>query len=130
VLDFKAVCFSHGGCGIYHAIVQLNKSMEGTAKNAIMATFAAFPSLKMVATVDEDVDITNSEAVEWAMATRLRPEIGLIKIPSARGHELNPSTDAGLGMKIGFDADDPYPRTEAFRRVEMARVDLGKLDFA
>lgn len=128
VRDVQAVYFSHGGCGFYHAIVQLKKSMEGTAKNAILATFAAFPSLKLVTAVDEDVDITNAEDVEWAMATRFRPETGLIQIPAARGHELNPSTDQGLGMKIGFDATAPYPRPPAFERVKMAGVDLSKLD--
>ena len=124
VRDVQAVYFSHGGCGFYHAIVQLKKSMEGTAKNAILATFAAFPSLKMVTAVDEDVDLTNAEDVEWAMATRFRPETGIITIPEARGHELNPSTRDGLGMKIGFDATAPYPRPQAFVRVKMANVDL------
>ncbi len=129
VRDVTAVYFSHGGCGFYHAIVQIKKSMEGTAKNAIMATFAAFPSLKMVTAVDDDVDITNAEDVEWAMATRFRPETGLIQIPMARGHELNPSTDAGLGMKIGFDATAPFPRTQRFERVKMAEVDLSQFKF-
>lgn len=127
VRDVIAVYFSHGGCGFYHAIVQLKKSMEGTAKNAILATFAAFPSLKMVTAVDEDVDITNAEDVEWAMATRLNPETGLIQIPAARGHELNPSTNQGLGMKLGFDATAPYPRRSSFERVKMANVDLNQL---
>jgi 2,5-furandicarboxylate decarboxylase 1 len=128
VRDVRAVYFSHGGCGFYHAIVQLKKSMEGTAKNAILATFAAFPSLKMVIAVDEDVDLSNAEDVEWALATRFRPETGMIQIPSARGHELNPSTDNGLGMKLGLDATAPYPRPRAFERVKMATVDLEKLD--
>jgi 2,5-furandicarboxylate decarboxylase 1 len=128
VRDVQAVYFSHGGCGFYHAVVQLKKSMEGIAKNAILATFAAFPSLKMVIAVDEDVDLTNAEDVEWALATRFRPETGLIQIPAARGHELNPSTDHGLGMKLGLDATAPYPRPPAFERVKMATVDLEKLD--
>lgn len=128
VRDVQAVYFSHGGCGFYHAIVQVKKSMEGTAKNAILATFAAFPSLKMVTAVDEDVDITNAEDVEWAMATRFRPETGIVQVPMARGHELNPSTDGGLGMKIGFDATAPYPRTQRFVRVKMADVDLAKYE--
>ncbi|MBI4772501.1 MAG: UbiD family decarboxylase [Chloroflexi bacterium] len=130
VRDVQAVYFSHGGCGFYHAIVQLKKSMEGTAKNAILATFAAFPSLKMVVAVDEDVDLTSAEDVEWALATRFRPETGLIQIPAARGHELNPSTDHGLGMKLGLDATAPYPRPRAFERVKMAAVDLDTLDVA
>jgi 2,5-furandicarboxylate decarboxylase 1 len=128
VRDVQAVYFSHGGCGFYHAIVQVKKSMEGTAKNAILATFAAFPSLKLVTAVDEDVDITSAEDVEWAMATRFRPESGLIQIPAARGHELNPSTDQGLGMKLGFDATAPYPRPKSFVRVKMAEVDLDQLE--
>lgn len=130
VRDVTAVYFSHGGCGFYHAIVQLKKSMEGTAKNAILATFAAFPSLKMVTAVDEDVDITNAEDVEWAMATRFRPETGLIQIPEAWGHELNPSTRQGLGMKLGFDATAPYPRPPAFTRVKMAPVNLAQFDIS
>ena len=40
----------------------------GWSKQAIMATFAAFP-LKMVTVVDDDVDIRNPLDVEWAMAT-------------------------------------------------------------
>ena len=128
VPDVQAVYFSHGGCGFYHAIVQIKKSMEGIAKNAILATFAAFPSLKIVTVVDEDVDLTNAEDVEWAMATRFRPETGIVTIPEARGHELNPSTDDGLGMKIGFDATAPYPRPQAFARVKMADVELSQYD--
>ncbi|MBM4422253.1 MAG: UbiD family decarboxylase [Chloroflexi bacterium] len=128
VRGVKAVYFSHGGCGFYHAIIQIQKSMEGIAKNAILATFAAFPSLKMVVAVDEDVDLTNAEDVEWALATRFRPDTGMIVIPSARGHELNPSTDRGLGTKLGLDATAPFPRPRAFERVKMAKVDLSKFD--
>lgn len=63
VRGVKAVYFSHGGCGFYHAIIQIQKNMEGVAKNAILATFGAFPSLKMVIAVDEDVDLANAEDV-------------------------------------------------------------------
>jgi 2,5-furandicarboxylate decarboxylase 1 len=128
VRDVQAVYFSHGGCGFYHAIVQLKKSNEGTAKNAILATFAAFPSLKMVVAVDDDVDLTSAEDVEWALATRFRPETGMIQIPAARGHELNPSTDKGLGMKLGLDATAPYPRSGAYERVKVAGVELSRFE--
>jgi 2,5-furandicarboxylate decarboxylase 1 len=128
VRGVQAVYFSHGGCGFYHAIVQMQKSMEGIAKNAILATFAAFPSLKLVVAVDEDVDLMSAEDVEWALATRFRPETGMIVIPAARGHELNPSTDHGLGTKLGIDATAPYPRSRAFERVKMAQVDLNQFE--
>ncbi|HYB54671.1 MAG TPA: UbiD family decarboxylase, partial [Alphaproteobacteria bacterium] len=69
----KDVYFSHGGCGFYHAVVKLAQQRAGWSKQAIMAAFAAFPPLKMVTIVDDDVDIRSSSDVEWAMATRLDP---------------------------------------------------------
>ncbi len=122
----QAVYFTHGGCGFYHAVIQLKKNAEGVQKNAIMATFAAFPSLKMVIAVDEDVDIYNPDDVEWALAARFRADRGLFVIPFARGHELNPSTDNGVTHKVGIDATAPYPRPEAFERAKTADVDLSK----
>ena len=38
------VYFSHGGCGFYHAIVQLAQQRAGWSKQAILAAFAAFPA--------------------------------------------------------------------------------------
>lgn len=122
----RAVYFTHGGCGFYHAVIQLKKNAEGIQKNAIMATFAAFPSLKLVIAVDDDVDIYNPDDVEWALAARFRPDRGLMVIPFARGHELNPSTDNGITHKVGIDATAPYPRPEAFERAKTLDVDLSK----
>ena len=43
VPGIQDVYFSHGGCGFYHAIVQIAQKRAGWSKQAIMATFAAFP---------------------------------------------------------------------------------------
>lgn len=120
------VYFSHGGCGFYHAIVRIKKGREGIAKNAIVVAFSSIPALKMVTVVDDDVDIYNPEEVEWAMATRFNPDTGLVLIKDAVGHELNPSTRAGLGTKIGFDATVPFPKETKFERVRTKEVDLSK----
>ena len=69
----KDVFFSHGGCGFYHCVVAMRPVRAGWSKQAIMATFAAFPPLKMVTVVDDDVDIRNPMDVDWAMTTRLDP---------------------------------------------------------
>lgn len=122
------VYLSHGGCGFYHAIIQLRKQSEGVQRNAILATFAAFPSLKMVIAVDEDVNIHDPVDVEWALATRFRPERGIILVPDALCHELNPTTDGGIGTKIGIDATRPFPHTERFERVRFLDVDLSKYE--
>lgn len=124
--DVLDIYLSHGGCGFYHANVQIKKSSEGVQMNAIMATFAAFPPLRRVTIVDEDVDIYNPEDIEWALATRHDPKRDMILIPDARGHELNPITDKGLGTKIGIDATAPYPKSWEFERLDIQDVDLEK----
>lgn len=128
VPGIKAVYLTHGGCGFYHAVVQMKKIYEGTQRNAMMATFAAFPSLKQVTVVDEDVDIYNPDDVEWAMATRFNPKTGVLSVNDVFGHELNPITDNGLTTKIGFDATVPLSRLEGFQRVKMMPVDIDKYD--
>ncbi len=126
----KAVHLAHGGCGFYHAIVSVRKNAEGIGKNAILATFGVFPSLKFVTVVDEDVDIFNMEDVAWAMAVRLRPETGIITIPEARCHELNPTTHGGLGMKVGFDTTAPFPWESRFTRASVKAVNLAEFEIS
>src|SRR5208337_4288944 len=46
VTDVRNVVLTKGGCGYLHAVIQIKKSTQGDAKNAIMAAFAAHTSLK------------------------------------------------------------------------------------
>ncbi len=57
VTRVKNVVLTTGGCGYLHGIVQIKKSTQGDAKNAIMAAFAAHTSLKHVVVVDEDINV-------------------------------------------------------------------------
>ena len=118
------VYFSHGGCGFYHAIVQIAQKRAGWSKQAIMAAFAAFPPLKMVTVVDTDVDIRNPSDVEWAMTTRLDPKLGIITIENVFGHGLNPSFPDYLGTKVGFDCCRPFPFTPDYERAAYRPVSL------
>jgi len=128
VPGLRGVYLSYGGCGFYHAVVQLQKQIEGVQRNAILATLAAFPPLKQVTVVDEDVNIYDPQDVEWAVATRLRPDRDIILVPEARGHELNPVTDGGLVCKMGLDATAPFPRPPSFQRVKMRDVELERYE--
>ena len=119
--------FPHGGCGFYQAVVQIEKKGEGSQKNAILATFAAFPSLRIVIAIDSDVDIYNPEDVMWAMSTRFDPDRDTIMIKDARGHELNPMTNNGVGTKMGIDATAPFPKQYNFKRARTASISLEKL---
>ncbi len=45
-----------GGCNWLTAVIQIEKRVEGESKNALIAAFAAHPSLKIAIVVDEDID--------------------------------------------------------------------------
>lgn len=122
------VYFSHGGCGFYHAVVKMEQKRAGWGKQAIMATFAAFPPLKMVTVVDEDVDIRNASDVEWAMATRMDPAHGVVVVDKAFGHGLNPSFPDYLGAKVGFDCLRPYPHSAEYDRAAYKKMSLDAID--
>lgn len=122
------VYFSHGGGGFYHAIVQMEQKRAGWSKQAILAAFAAFPPLKIVTVVDDDVDIRDAEDVEWAMATRFDPASGIVTIDKAFGHGLNPSFPDYVGPKVGFDATQPFPKRPEYERVAFKAVALETYD--
>lgn len=122
------VYFPHGGCGFYHAVVQISQKRAGFAQLAVLSAFAAFPPLKMVTVVDDDVDIRNASDVEWALTTRLNPTTGVITVPEVFGHGLNPTFPDYFGAKIGFNATHPFPKTYAYERVRLKDYSIDGLD--
>jgi len=126
VPNVKAVSLSSGGCGWLHAIISIEKLVDGDAKNALAAAFSAHPSLKHAVVVDTDIDVYNSEMVEWAIATRFQANEDLLVIPQARGSTLDPSADqeTGLTTKVGVDATRPL--TKPKEKFEPAKIPATK----
>jgi UbiD family decarboxylase len=117
VTEAKNVILTTGGCGYFHAIIQIRKQTPGDAKNAMMAAFAAHTSLKHVIIVDEDIDPTDPHDIEFAIATRVRADRDSMVITGARGSSLDPSrAEDGTNVKVGIDATMPLGREEEFRR--------------
>ena len=60
----------------------------------------------MVTVVDDDIDPTDSSAVEYAMATRFQADKDLVIIKNVRGSSLDPSSDQKKlrTSKMGIDA--------------------------
>ncbi|MHC1611054.1 MAG: UbiD family decarboxylase [Candidatus Methanospirareceae archaeon] len=104
VARVKNVFLTDGGCCYLHAVVQIRKEREGEPKDAIIAAFAAHPSLKRVIVVDTDINIFDPNDVEYAVATRVRWNEDVVLIPGAKGSSLDPSSQDGLTTKIGIDA--------------------------
>jgi UbiD family decarboxylase len=112
VTTCKNVLVTMGGGSWLHAIVQIKKSNPDEPKKAIEAAFKGHGSLKHVAIVDEDVDVYNPVAVEWAIATRFQADDDLVLKPNQPGSSLDPSGKHELGKKtltakVGIDATIP-----------------------
>jgi 2,5-furandicarboxylate decarboxylase 1 len=85
--------------------VSIRKMMEGEAKNACFAAFAADPFLKYVVVVDEDVDIKVDSEVMHAIAMWVRPSEDIFIVNGAKGSPLDPTAKEGyLVSKVGIDA--------------------------
>jgi UbiD family decarboxylase len=117
VARVKNVFLTDGGCCYLHAVVQVKKEREGEPKNAIIAAFAAHPSLKCVVVVDEDIDPFSPNEVEYAIATRVRWDEDIVLIPGVRGSSLDPSSQNGLTTKVGIDATKELGEEKRYERV-------------
>ena len=70
--------------------------------------------------VDPDVDIHNPQEVEWAVATRFQADRDLLVVAGAQGSKLDPSTQDGVGAKMGLDATIPLSAPEfRFKRIRV-----------
>lgn len=128
---------SSGG-GKYLAVLQFRKlspADEGRPRQAALTAFAAFPELKHVILVDEDVDIFDTNDVLWAMTTRYQGDVSTVFIPGVRCHPLDPSQSPdfspsipapGTSCKTIFDCTVPWRLKERFERAKFVPVDLSK----
>ena len=75
--------------------VQIKKTYRGEAKqiaHAIWGSNVALYSGKIVIVVDEDIDVFESDAVDWAIAYRVNADMGDIQFaPGCIGSALDPS---------------------------------------
>lgn len=131
----KGVNAHRSGGGKYMAILQFEKTGpvdEGKQRQAALLAFSAFPELKHVILVDEDVDIFDTDDVLWAMNTRFQGDRDIITIPGVRCHPLDPSAspeyspaieNTGISCKTIFDCTVPYHLKDKFIRAPFLEVD-------
>ena len=126
------------GGGKYMAVLQVNKTAptdEGRQRQAALLAFSAFPELKHVILVDEDVDIFDTNDVLWALNTRYQGNLDTLFLPGVRCHPLDPSAgpeyhvsipDRGISCKTIFDCTVPFAQKARFERAQFMPVDPGK----
>ena len=128
---------SSGG-GKFIAVIQFKKTVpsdEGRQRQAALLAFSAFPELKQVILVDEDVDLFDTNDVLWAMTTRMQADVDIVTIPGVRCHPLDPSNDPacswsirdhGIACKTIYDATVPFNQKARFQRAKFMEVDVKK----
>jgi UbiD family decarboxylase len=121
-----AVNLSVGGSGWLHAVISIEKQLDGDAKNALLAAFAAHPSLKHAVVVDSDINVYDSVDVEWAIATRFQVSEDILLIQNVRGSTLDSSAnqETGLTSKVGIDATRPLSKPK--EKFERAKIHVDK----
>ncbi len=99
---------------ILGCVISIRKRFEGEPKNVTAAAFGAYPWLKYCVVVDHDVDIFDMNDVWWALATRSRPDTGLLLMEKALGFPRDPFERHQ--SKLGIDATAPLGSWEEFER--------------
>jgi len=104
VSSVSRVAVGVGGAGRLRAVVTLHAPRPGEARKAMFAVWAAVNLIKVVIIVDDDVDPWNPIEVQWAQATRSKPERDLVIIPGVRADRSEPLERDGTIGKLGIDA--------------------------
>jgi len=106
VCECLDVRLTAGGSSWLNGVVKIRKRKEDDPKNALEAAFRGHPSLKQAVVVDEDIDIGDPNAVEWAIATRTQMDKDLTLMPGELGSSLDPSADqvTRRTCKVAVDA--------------------------
>jgi len=126
----KNVLVTMGGGSWLHGVVQIQKKNADDGKKAIEAAFNGHKSMKHVVIVDDDVDIYNPNAVEWAIATRFQAGKDLVVKLDQLGSSLDPSSRQEEGKKaltdkVGVDATIPFDVDKSkYEIVKYSKVNL------
>lgn len=131
IADVKAVNVTAGGTAAYHVIVSIRKKMEIEPRNVFLNLLSARARPRLVIVVDDDIDVYNPVDVEWAVATRVRPDKDIIILPIQVPAHLEPSPRLiapapSVGAMWGIDATMSIKDREWYQKIcvpGVAKVD-------
>jgi 4-hydroxy-3-polyprenylbenzoate decarboxylase/2,5-furandicarboxylate decarboxylase 1 len=98
----------------FRVVMAMRPRYAGEARSAILAAMGSNMRPKTVIVVDPDIDVHDSEQVEWALAFRTQPARDVIVVDALPGGALDPTADESLppdqrtGSALGIDATYPY----------------------
>src|SRR5581483_2935135 len=126
------------GSGRQHGLraISIHKERETLPREAMWATWAHQPSFaKIVVVVDDDIDVRDQFALNWALSFRIQPAHDVyverdtlaVNLDPSQAPPGVPSTDRArlIGSKLGIDATRKfaYPPAALPPREHLERVD-------
>jgi len=92
-----------------HIRVSIKQVRPGQARNVIAAIFASVFGAKHVFITDDDINIRDENAFEWAFVSRFQADSDLVVFDGMMGMPMDPSLDGKgtIGAKAGFDLTLP-----------------------
>jgi len=106
--------FKTAGGSTAYLVISMKKENEGQPKQAIWGAWAILPRFaKFTVVVDDDIDVRDSFAVDWAMSFRVQPAHDIFIEANTLSVPLDPSVvlegpvsdhRRALGSKVGIDA--------------------------
>ncbi|MGC8676314.1 MAG: UbiD family decarboxylase [Candidatus Micrarchaeia archaeon] len=106
-IDVANVYLTEGGSGWLDAVIAIRKHDDDEPRRAINAAIEGHKSLKKITIVDDDIDVTNPNDVNYAVTMYWRAGKELV-IDNVKGSSLDPmGTPEGMGSKLAIDATRP-----------------------
>ncbi len=118
-----------------YLIISIRKTNETQPQQVMWGAWCAHPLLgKLTVVVDDDIDIRNSDEVDWAMSYRMQPEHDLYVVRNCMPVNLDPSAfpyadprggaPRRVASKVGIDATKkfPYPARSVPPKEHLERV--------
>ena len=107
--EVTAVCYPNWGGVQYAAVIALEQRYKAQARHVILTALGDSSRPKLVVMVDEDIDVYDTEAVNWAIMTRSQPAEDVIIVPRVAGGPLDPSAPEKEVISVwGIDATRPF----------------------
>ena len=136
-VQVTAINVTPGSSCFFHVVIAIRK-LPGDGKNAIMAALTGGGgAIKHVVIVDDDIDVFDPNAVEWAIATRVQADKDVLIVSGARAKPLDPSIPpVAVGTvpttaKMGIDATipDDVPKLRYQRITHPYATDIELADY-
>lgn len=124
VPDLRDVHVTAGGTFRHHVVVSIKKRHEQEARNVILGLLATGIGIKHVIVVDDDIDVSSSVDVEWAVSNRMQPDRDIIIVPRLTMSTLDPSVPEARNSAVwGIDATRPMGKSKKFEKVVVPGVE-------